>query len=109
MSWLWRIAERAIEAARDDGDLDGLPGAGRPLPKEALGTGMDAVEEAGHRAMKKAGAVPPEVALMQRAAAERRVLAEASDPEARRAAMKALADTQMRLSMMMERRRGLKW
>ena len=109
MSWLWRIAARAIEKARDAGDLDDLPGAGKPLPREALGRGLDPVEEAGHRIMKQEGAVPPEVALMRQAAAQRAHLAGLTDPEARRAAMKELSETQMRLSMMMERRRGLRW
>lgn len=109
MSWLWRIAERAIEKARDAGDLDDLPGAGKPLPREALSGGLDPVEEAGHRIMKQEGAVPPEVALMRQAAAQRAHLASLTDEAARRAAMQELSETQMRLSMMMERRRRLRW
>lgn len=109
MSWLWRIAERAIEKARDAGDLDDLPGAGKPLPRETLSSGLDPVEEAGYRIMKQEGAVPPEVALMQKAAAQRAHLAGLTDEAERRAAMKDLSETQMRLSMMMERRRGLRW
>ncbi|PZX17115.1 uncharacterized protein DUF1992 [Palleronia aestuarii] len=108
MSWLWRIAERRIEEAREAGDLTGLAGEGRPLDLGGAERGIDAIEAAGHRMMKAEGVVPPEVALRRKAAEQRAVLAATEDPEARKVAMAALSETMMRIAMMSERRRGLR-
>ncbi len=107
MSWLARIAERLIESSRDAGDLQGLAGEGKPI--ERIESGLDPLEEAGFRLMKTEGVVPPEVALMNRASVERQALAAAATPEERRKAMSALGETQMRLAMLSERRRGLRY
>ncbi|WOI56108.1 DnaJ family domain-containing protein [Palleronia sp. LCG004] len=107
MSWLARIAERLIDASRDAGDLEGLEGEGKPIA--VAEGGLDPLEEAGFRIMKTEGVVPPEVALMQRAASERAALAAAETEPERRAAMAALGQTQMRLAMLSERRRGLRY
>lgn len=107
MSWLTRIAERLIESARDAGDLSNLKGEGAPLSIDR--TGIDPLDEAGMKVMKSEGVVPPEVALYKRAAEQRAALAEAETEETRRIAMAALSDTQMRLAMMSERRRGLRY
>jgi|GEM_PF-6335556 len=107
MSWLTRIAERLIEASRDAGDLSQLEGEGARLAIEE--SGLDPMEEAGMKVMKSEGVVPPEVTLYQRASQQRAALAAATTEDERRAAMSALSETQMRLAMMSERRRGLRY
>lgn len=95
-----------IEAARDAGDLSGLKGECQPLSLEQ--TGLDPMDEAGMKMMKSEGVVPPEVTLYKRAAEQRAALAAAVTEDERRAAMSAWSETQMRLNMMSERRRGLR-
>ena len=61
--WLLdELAERHIAAARDRGELDNLPGAGRPL---ALEDDSMVPEElrAAYRLMKNAGLIPQELVL----------------------------------------------
>lgn len=107
MSWLTRIAERMIETARDAGDLQGIAGEGAPLSIE--NDGVDPVEAAGYKLMKSEGAVPPEVALRKRATQQQQALKTAVGEEDRRAAMAALAETQMRIAILSERRRGIRY
>lgn len=105
MSWLGRIAERLIERARDEGDLDDLAGAGKPLPREVIEPGpSDAIEAAGFRIMKKEGVVPIEVTLRRTLSERRAALKAATTPEEKHAAMAALAEAEMRYNMATERR-----
>jgi hypothetical protein len=60
MGLLDRLAEAHIEAAVERGELDDLPGAGRPqkLDDDAH---VPASLRAGYRLLKNAGFVPPEI------------------------------------------------
>jgi len=88
------LIESRIREARERGDFDDLPGAGRPLPEEDL-LGVPQDLRAAYRILKNAGCVPPELEALReldaliaragherggpgdarRAAAERRLLA----------------------------------
>lgn len=75
------LAERRIEEARDAGELDNLPGAGKPLPEEDWS--MVAEEERmGYRLLKNAGYMPPELALHKEAVGLALKLASADVPGA---------------------------
>ncbi len=57
------LAERKIREALERGELDHLPGAGRPLRLEDDDPFMPAELRMSYRVLKNAGFVPPEVAL----------------------------------------------
>lgn len=54
------LAERHIAASRDRGELDNLPGAGKPLVLDDDSHVHESLR-AGYRLLKNAGFVPPEV------------------------------------------------
>lgn len=60
MSLLERLADAHIQAAAQRGELDDLPGAGKPLDLDDDG-GVPADLRAGYRLLKNAGFVPPEI------------------------------------------------
>ncbi|MCT8161648.1 DUF1992 domain-containing protein [Pseudoruegeria sp. SHC-113] len=98
------LAERQIQKARAEGQLDGLAGEGQPLPSRA---GEDVATAAGFRVMAEAGALPREITLRKEVDAQRKALvALGSDqPEARRTALARLADLELRLAIEQEARR----
>lgn len=96
-----QMAERQIRKAQAEGQLEGLGGAGKPLPPAPPG---DAAEAVGMRMMAEAGAVPREVALRKAVAAQIEVLAATTEPVARKAEMAKLADLQLRLAIEAEAR-----
>ncbi|WP_172328331.1 DUF1992 domain-containing protein [Mangrovicoccus sp. HB161399] len=96
------MAERQIRKAEAQGQFDNLPGAGKPLPA----TDPDTAEAAGFRIMAREGALPREIQLKKEIEAQRRILAEAQEPETRKAAMARLADLEMRHAIECEARRA---
>lgn len=105
MSWLNRLAERQIAAARAKGQLQGLQGEGKPLrdrPGDAYVSAGDAV---GFRIMAEAGVLPEEITLKKQAALQRAHLGTLTDEAERKAAMAALARTEMRQAIAEEARR----
>jgi hypothetical protein len=106
MSWLDRIAERRMRLAEAKGELRGLEGEGKPLPERPGDALISAGDAVGFRIMAEAGALPEEIVLKKQAAAQREVLATLTDPEARKAAMAALARIAMRQAMAEEARRA---
>jgi len=95
------LVEGQIRKAQLAGDLDNLKGAGKPLPRNA-DTSTEAV---GYRLMSAAGAVPEEIRLRKAVSVQVQVLAQTTDPAARKVEMAKLADLQMRLSIAEEARR----
>ncbi|RYH04024.1 DUF1992 domain-containing protein [Salipiger sp. IMCC34102] len=96
-SFLKSLVDARIEAAREDGTLDRLPGSGKPL--DLKGDPFDAMMDRMHKAAKTK---PRAVSLKDQITAETARLAELVDPEARRAQMKILSDLQTRLAVEME-------
>ena len=66
MWFLMQIAERRIEEARDRGELDDLPGSGRPLcfDDEPL---VPEHQRMAYRILKNSGYLPPELELHKQA------------------------------------------
>lgn len=60
MSLLDQMAEANIDAALERGELDDLPGAGRPLPPDEAAH-VPPHLRAGYRLLKNAGYLPPEL------------------------------------------------
>lgn len=98
----WRdMTEQQIQKAKAEGKLDGLQGEGAPLPDRAAGD----IVSAGMRIMADAGVVPREIELKKAVDAQRKRLADETDPEARKAAIQQLADLELRLNIEQEARR----
>ena len=105
MSWLSRLAERQIAKARAKGQLQGLAGEGKPLPDRPGDAFVSPGDAIGFRIMAEAGVLPEEIVLKKQAAAQRAHLAGLTDPEARKQAMAALAQIEMRQAIAEESRR----
>jgi hypothetical protein len=105
MSWLDRLAERQIQKARLKGQLQGLPGEGKPLPDRPGDVFVSAGDAAGFRIMAQAGVLPEEIILKKLAAAQRAHLATLTDPDARKAALTELAQIEMRQAIAEESRK----
>ena len=93
-----RIAEQRIAEALARGELDDLPGAGRPLARDDDALVPEDLRLA-YRILKNAGFVPPEVEARRRIAELERLLYDgaALDETARARAAKKLALLRTRL------------
>ena len=106
MTWLNRIAERMMTKARSEGQLSGLKGEGQPLPDRPGDAFVSAGEAVGIRIMAEAGALPEEITLKKQLLAQQAHLATLVDEAELKAAMRVLADLQMRQAMAEEARRA---
>lgn len=106
MSWLNRLAERRLQAARLKGDLQGLQGEGQPLPDRPGDAFISAGDAVGFRILAEAGVLPEEITLKKQVLAQREYLATQTDEAARKAAMAELARLEMRQAMAEEARRA---
>lgn len=66
MWFLTQLAEERIEEARDRGDLDNLPGSGRPLPMEDEPL-VPEHQRMAYRILKNSGYLPPELEMHKEA------------------------------------------
>jgi len=105
MSWLSRLAERRMQAARLNGQLDHLKGEGKPLPDRPGDAFVSPGDAVGFRIMAEAGVLPEEIVLKKQAAAQREHLATLTDPTQRKAAMAELARLEMLQAIAEESRR----
>ncbi|MEO8243821.1 MAG: DUF1992 domain-containing protein [bacterium] len=105
MSWLNKRAEQQIAKAQAEGQLDHLPGAGKPLADHQGDAFLSAGDAAGFRIMAEAGALPEEITLKKQAARQRAHLATLTDPAARKDAMAILAQIELRQAIAEEARR----
>lgn len=94
---LSHLIDRALGRAEAAGELENLPGAGKPIPKHE-GPGDPVL----NRLMTESKVKPPVVVLKEEIAASRERLAALVDEGARKAEMKVLADLQTRLALEME-------
>jgi hypothetical protein len=84
-----KIAERRILEAIEKGQLDDLPGAGKPLNLEDDSNVPEDLRMA-HKILKNAGCVPPEVALRKEIAKAEDLLSEMEDTKIRYRQLKKL-------------------
>lgn len=106
MSWLSRLAERRMQAARLKGQLQGLAGEGQPLPDRTGDAFVSPGDAVGFRIMAEAGVLPEEITLKKQAQAQREKLATLTDEMERKAALAELARLEMRQAMAEEARRA---
>jgi hypothetical protein len=90
------IAEQRIAEAIANGELDDLPGSGRPLDLDDDRLVPPELRMA-YRILRNAGLVPPELEARKEAATLRSLVASAVDEEERRRALARLAVLEMRL------------
>jgi hypothetical protein len=90
------IAEQRIAEAIANGELDDLPGAGRPLDLDDDRLVAPELRMA-YRILKNAGLVPPELEARREAATLRSRVASAADEAERRRALARLAVLEMLL------------
>ena len=101
-----RMAEHRMRKAGADGTLDGLAGAGKPLPERPEAALVDTGTAVGHRIMAEAGALPREIALKKELLGLQERYSKEPDPDAKKALMAEMARVQMRLGMEQEARRA---
>ncbi|MBK1710211.1 DnaJ family domain-containing protein [Marichromatium gracile] len=97
MDLIDQIAERHIERARARGELDDLPGSGKPLPTEDLAMVPEHLR-AGYRLLKGAGFIPPEIETLRQIRDTEALIARVEDPQARAEAARRLRLLETRLS-----------
>ena len=97
------IAERKIREAIARGELDNLPGKGKPL---AMGEDLSGVPDElrmAYKLLKNAGFVPPEVELRKEIVSLREMLGTLEDDEERRTLRRKLDFKLLKLNMMRRR------
>jgi hypothetical protein len=93
-----------IEAAIRRGELDNLPGKGKPL-KLRDDSGVHPEDRMAYHILDNAGLVPPEVETHKRIASLRDELGELNDPGERRALAKKISELEAVHNLKMERAR----
>ena len=94
-----------LRASEQSGELQAAPSYGKPL---ALADGFDetpAELRMGMKILKDAGVLPPEVEMMQAAAALEAQLAACSDDAQRKTLQRELADRRQAIALRLERLR----
>ena len=98
----WNVlVENQINKAKSEGQLTGLRGEGKPLPRRQGGD----IVSAGLAIMAEAGVLPREIVLKKAVQEQQKVLQATTDPVLRKEEMRKLADLQLRLSIEQEARR----
>jgi len=97
MSIIDRIAERHIQQAQQRGELDNLPGQGKPLNLDDDSMVPKALR-AGYRLLKNSGFLPPELQLNKEIREVEQLLNQVSEGAARDRAERRLRFLQMQLS-----------
>ena len=92
-----QLAEQHIQQARERGEFDNLPGAGKPLaPEDMLLVPEDL--RAGFRLLKNAGYLPPELQLLKEIREVEQLLACVKDDSEREMAGRRLSYLRLQLS-----------
>lgn len=97
------IAERKIREAMARGELDNLPGAGKPLAMDEDLSGVPDELRMAYKMLKNAGFVPPEVELRKDIVSLREMLGTLDDDEQRRRVRRELDFKLLRLNTMRRR------
>lgn len=107
MDILATIAERKIREAMARGELDNLPGKGKPLAMDEDLSGVPAELRMAYKLLKNAGFVPPEVELRKEIVSLREMLGTLEDDEERRRVGRELDFKLLKLGMMRKRAANL--
>ena len=102
MDALAALAEQKILAAIRRGELDDLPGKGRPIPAEDL-SGVPEELRMGYKVLKNAGMLPEELELNRQLVTLGDLIACCHDPAEREALHRRRNYLQLQFSLLMER------
>ena len=102
MRFLEQLCERKIRAAIERGELDDLPGAGKPLDLEASAFVPDDLRIA-YKLLKDGGFVPPEIELRQEIVTLKELLDAATDEDERYRLARSINDRVLRLNLALKR------
>jgi hypothetical protein len=105
MNPLDRTAEARIAEALERGELDDLPGAGRPLPPDDAEHLPDELRPA-YRLLASSGALPEELELRKRIGSLSELVRCATEEHEERELRGRLTAATLRYELLMERRRG---
>ncbi|CAM3525257.1 DnaJ family domain-containing protein [Marinicrinis lubricantis] len=103
MDFLEKLAEERIKAAIHEGELDNLPGKGKPIEYDDL----QAVPEelrASYRMLKNAGVLPPKMELKKEMVSLEELIRCCEDAEQKEHLKKQLSEKMLRFQIMMEKR-----
>lgn len=103
---LAKLVERQIKKAQALGHLQNLEGEGQPLPDRSGEAQGDPAIAVGHRIMAQAGVLPEEFEIKKKLDAARQDYSTLTTPEARKTAMRKIADLEMRYNMARDARRA---
>jgi hypothetical protein len=99
MDALALIAEEKIREAMAKGELDNLPGAGKPLPLEDDSLVPEDVRIA-YKILKNAGCLPPEIELRKEIVTLKRLLSSIEEEDEKRRKLKELDGKLLHLNLM---------
>lgn len=102
MDWLHRIAEEKIQAAVEEGKLDNLAGAGKPLRIETSPFVPEDLQLA-YKILKDAGFVPPELELKREILTLKDLLETVTDDDDRTELARRINERVLRLNLMLKR------
>ncbi len=106
MDWLKNLAEQRIAAAQRAGELDNLPGAGKPLPPDRFATVSPGMRAA-VTILSNSGYVPEEVDLLRELNEAREALKSAATEEERAERMRAFCDAELKYNIALDRHRRI--
>lgn len=99
-----KIAEQKILEAIQNGELDNLPGKGKPLKLEDLSV-IPSELRPGYRVLKNAGILPEEMELKKQIAAMQALLDSSQQQSAQEDLKRKIAELRLEFSLRMEKRR----
>ena len=102
MHWLDRIAEEKIQAAIERGELDDLPGAGKPLRIDTNPFVPNDLQLA-YKILKNAGFVPPELELRREIVTLKELLRTVNEEEERVSLARRINELVLRLNLKLKR------
>jgi len=103
MDILATIAERKIRESLARGELDDLPGKGKPLAMDEDLSGVPEELRMAYKILRNAGFVPPEVELRKEIVSLREMLGTLEDDEQRRSLGRRLDFKLLKLNMIRKR------
>ncbi|MBM7553682.1 DUF1992 domain-containing protein [Thalassobacillus pellis] len=98
------IVEEKIKQAIRDGELNDLPGKGKPLPKDDM-EHVPAELRNGYKILKNANMIPEEMQVKKEMVSLEELIAYCDDPEQKETYKRKLSEKQLRFQLMMEKRK----
>jgi hypothetical protein len=106
MDWLKNLAEQRMAKAARDGELDDLPGKGKPLPPDPYENVSPGMRSAAI-VMGNNGYVPEEVDFLREMNEAREALSQAGTPDQKEERMRVFRDAELRYNLAMDRHRRI--